>query len=355
MSGMRVIVRIGICLALLAAAPPVQAQRVLIKLGTLAPEGSPWHDVLLQMKEDWSRLSGGQVRLRIYPSGVLGGESDMIRKMRIGQIQAVAISGAALQRLEPAVACLQIPLMFDSYEELDFVRDRVAPRLEALLAARDFRVLNWGDAGWVHFFTTRPVTTLEDIRKIKLLTAAGDPKVEGLYRSFGFRVVPLAYTDVLTALQTGLIEAVQGPPLYALLDQWFGLATYMIDVKWTPLVAATVIRSDTWERVPQEWREGMLASAHAAGERMRREIRKLGDEAVPEMQKRGLKVIKVDAATFAEWRDEAERAYPKLRGEYAPADLFDEVQRLRDQFRADGAGGPEASSGVSGDAARDSG
>ncbi len=333
MKPLRRLVVIGVCIATLVLAPTAFAQRVTVKLGTLAPEGSPWHDILLQMKEDWSRLSDGKVTLRIYPSGVLGGETDLIRKMRIGQIQAVAISGPALQRLEPGVACLQIPLMVESYEEFDFIRDRIAPRLESLLVARGFRVLSWGDAGWVHFFTKKPAKTLDDIRKMKLLTAAGDPVVEKLYRDFGFRVVPLPYTEVLTALQTGLIEAVQGPPLYALLEQWFGLAGNMIDIKWTPLVAATVIREQNWQRIPPEWREGMLAAAQAAGARMRREIRKLGDDAVPEMRKRGLNVVTIDDATFAAWRQEADKAYPKLRGGYAPADLFDEVQRLRDEFR----------------------
>jgi TRAP-type C4-dicarboxylate transport system substrate-binding protein len=338
MKWLRILVILAVCLAGLAASPAVFAQRVVVKLGTLAPEGSPWHDILLQMKEDWSRLSDGKVVVRIYPSGVLGGETDMIRKMRIGQIQAVAISGPALQRLEPGVACLQIPLMVESYEEFDFIRDRIAPRLESLLVERNFRVISWGDAGWVHFFTKAPARTLQDIRQMKLLTAAGDPVVEKLYKDFGFRVVPLPYTEVLTALQTGLIEAVQGPPLYALLEQWFGLAGNMIDIKWTPLVAATVVREDTWERIRPEWREGMLAAAHAAGVRMRREIRKLGDDAVPEMRKRGLNVITVDEANFAGWREEADKAYPKLRGEeYAPADLFDEVQRLRDEFRRQGA------------------
>jgi len=322
-----------VCLAGFAASPAVFAQRVEVKLGTLAPEGSPWHDILLQMKEDWSRLSDGKVVLRIYPSGVLGGETDLIRKMRIGQIQAVAISGPALQRLDQSVACLQIPLLVKSYEEFDYIRERIAPRLERMLGQGGFRVLSWGDAGWVHFFTKKPASTLQEIRNMKLLTAAGDPVVEKLYEDFGFRVVPLPYTEVLTALQTGLIEAVQGPPLYALLEQWFGLAGNMIDIRWTPLVAATVIREDSWQRIRPEWRDGMLAAAHAAGERMRREIRQLGDDAVPEMRKRGLNVITVDAATLANWQAEAERAYPKLRGEYAPAELFDEVLRLRDEFR----------------------
>lgn len=338
MRRMRILVILAVCLAGLAVSPSAFAQRVVVKLGTLAPEGSPWHDILLQMKEDWSRLSDGKVVVRIYPSGVLGGETGMIRKMRIGQIQAVAISGPALQRLEPGVACLQIPLMVESYEEFDYIRDRIAPRLESMLVKRNFRVLSWGDAGWVHFFTKKPAKSLQEIRSMKLLTAAGDPVVEKLYRDFGFRVVPLPYTEVLTALQTGLIEAVQGPPLYALLEQWFGLASNMIDVKWTPLVAATVIREDTWNRINPVWREGMLEAAHAAGARMRTEIRKLGDDAVPEMRKRGLNVIEVDEATFAGWKEEAEKAYPKLRGEYAPADLFDEVKRLRDEFRRQNAG-----------------
>lgn len=344
MRRMRFPLIVAVCLIGCAASPMAFAQKVMVKLGTLAPEGSPWHDILLQMREDWSRLSNGKVDIRIYPSGVLGGETDLIRKMRIGQIQAVAISGPALQRLEPGVACLQIPMMVDSYEEFDYVRDRIAPRLESLLVKNDVRVLSWGDAGWVHFFTKEPARTLKEIRGMKLLTAAGDPVVEQLYKDFGFRVVPLPYTEVLTALQTGLIEAVQGPPLYALLEQWFGLAGNMIDIKWTPLVAATVIREDTWQRINPEWREGMLRAARAAGERMRKEIRQLGDDAIPEMRKRGLNVIHVDEATFSDWRAEADKAYPKLRGAYAPAELFDEVLRLRDEFRrsASGAGNAAA-------------
>jgi hypothetical protein len=130
---------------------PLAAQTVLIKMGTVAPDGSPWHQILQHMGQQWQKVSGGKVTLRIYPGGVLGDEPDMITKMRIGQLQAVALSGSGLSRLEPAVACLQIPMMIESYEELDYVRDRVAPRLEKLLDEKGYVVLNWGDAGWVHF------------------------------------------------------------------------------------------------------------------------------------------------------------------------------------------------------------
>jgi len=327
--------------AYLVACLPASGQRVLIKMGTVAPDGSPWHQILQQMGQDWRNISGGQVELRIYPGGVLGDEPDMIQKMRIGQLQAVALSGSGLSRLEPAVACLQIPLMIDSYEELDYVRDRMAPRLEQAIEQKGYVVLNWGDAGWVHFFTKTPARRLDDIRRMKLFTMAGDADALELYQSAGFRPVPLATTDMLPALQTGLIDAFDVPPLLAMLNQWFGVAQYMIDIKWAPLVGATIVSKKTWERIPEPNRTKMLEAARAAGLRLRGEIRKMGDDAVEAMKKRGLKVITLDAATAAEWRREVEEAYPKLRGRLVAADLFDEVRRLRDEFRSKTRGNPK--------------
>ncbi len=323
-------------LSILLMTIPLQAQgrTIVINMGTLAPAGTAWHDALLQMRQDWNRISRGQIVLRIFPSGVQGDENTMIRKMRIGQLQAVAVSGNGLSRIEPAISCLQIPLMLASYEELDYVRDHLAPQLEGMIEQKGFKILNWADAGWVRFFTKRPAFTLDDIRKMKLLTSAGDPETEKLYKDFGFQVVPLPYTEVLTALQTGLIEAVQGPPLYAMVEQWFGLATNMTAVKWAPLVGATVISNRAWERIPANMRPQLLEAARSAGRRLLTEIRQLNEDAVPAMAKRGLNIVKPDAAALASWASEAKDAYPKLRGRYVSAELFDEVERLRNEFRS---------------------
>ncbi len=318
--------------------PSAPAQRVLIKMGTIAPDGSPWHQILVQMGQQWRKISGGKVTLRIYPGGVLGDEPDMIQKMRIGQLQAVALSGAGLSRLEPAVNCLQIPMMIESYEELDYVRDRIAPRLEKLLDQKGYIVLNWGDAGWVHFFTKQPARTLDEIRRMKLFTMAGDPEALELYESAGFHPVPLATTDMLPALQTGLIDAFDVPPLLALLNQWFGVARYMIDVRWAPLVGATIVSKRAWNRIPESIRPQMLEAARSAGVRLRSEIRKMGEDAVEAMKKRGLTVIHLTEEELAAWRREVEEAYPKLRGRLVEAELFDEVKRLRDEFRAQASG-----------------
>lgn len=320
--------------ALTAAAPWTAGAATVIKMGTVAPEGSLWHEVLQQMGQDWSAATGGGVRLHIYAGGTLGGEVDMIKKMRIGQLHAVAMSGVGLSHLEPGVAALQIPLMFDSYEELDYVRDRVAPRLESSLRDRGVVVLNWGDAGWVHFFSKTPASSPDDIRKLRLFITAGDSESLDLYKAAGMRPVPLAETDILTALQTGMIEAFDVPPLLALINQWFGLAGHMLDLRWAPLVGATVIDRKVWGRIPEKWQGPMLEAAQRAGGRLRGDIRKMGDDAIVAMQKRGLKVTTIDAATRAAWRREVEAVYPKLRGPIIPADLFDEVRRLRDEYRA---------------------
>ena len=309
--------------------------QTVIKMGTLAPEGSPWHRALQLMGERWRKTSSGQVKLVIFPGGVLGDEPEMVNKMRIGQIHAAGLSGAGLSGIERGVMALQVPMMFDSYEELDYVRERVTPRLEKLIESRGYMVLNWGDVGWVHFFTTRPANRLGDIRKMKLFTWAGGDNGEfELWKANGFQAVPLAATDILRGLQTGLIDAVPTTPLYALLDQSFGIARNMIDVKWAPLIGATVITRHLWDSLPATQRTEMMKAAREAGVTLRGGIRKMGDEAIVTMQKRRLQVIHVDAAAVAEWRREAEGVYPKLRGGQVPAELFDEVRKLRDEYRA---------------------
>ncbi len=324
---------------LLGAYPAAFAQKIQINIGTAAPEGSPWHQILQKTREDWDRISGSRISMRIYPSGVLGDEVEMTRKVRIGQLQAVALSGAGLALLEPAAGCLQIPMLLESYEQVDYVRERIAPRLEALLERRGFVVLQWSDVGWVHFFTKTPARTVDDIRKLKLFTSAGDPESEKLYKEFGMQVVPLAVTDLLPSLQTNMIQAFDVPPLFALLDQSFGVARNMINVKWAPLPGATILSRKTWERIPEAERAELLKASRAAAERARGQIRKMGDDAVVEMQKRGLTVVTPDAASLARWRSEAEAAYPKIRGRLVPADLFDEVVRLRNEFHAQRRGG----------------
>ena len=177
-----------------ALALPLAAQPIEIKMATLAPKDSPWCDVLVRMGERWKTISKGNVKLTIFAGGVMGDEPDTVNKLRIKLIQAVALTGAGMGEIEKGVAALQIPLLFDSYEELDYVRDRLAPTLEKRIEASGFIVLNWGDAGWVHFFADKPITRLDDLQKLKMFSWAGSNDELELWKTNGFHPVSLAAT-----------------------------------------------------------------------------------------------------------------------------------------------------------------
>jgi len=331
---MRLVARWLGCLVLAAAMAGPAAAQVVIKLGTIAPEGSVWTDALLKISQAWREASGGKVELRIYAGGVLGGEDELVRKLQRRVIDAVTLSGSGLPALDRSFDCLNIPLLFDSTDELDFVRDRIAPEIERRLERKGFLVLNWAIAGWVHIFSKEPLRLPADLRRQRLWTTSGDPELEKVYKDFGLRVVPLPATEMLTSLQTGLIDATVAPPLFALLDRSFQVAPHMLDINWGALNAATVVNAEAWARVPADLRPRLIDAARRQGVAMRDVGRKAGDDAIREMQKRGLVVVRPSDAERAQWRAEAEKAYPGLRGPFCPAELYDDVMRSDREFRS---------------------
>ena len=310
------------------------AQPLLIKVGTSAPKDTYWHTALVRMAQDWKKISGGRIEMRIYPGGIQGSEVEMIRKVGIGQLQAVAISGASLPLVDRSVQCLSIPMMLDSYAEYDYVFAKVRASLEERIAKKGFVVLHWADAGWVYFFTKKPARTLSEIKKMKLFTSSGDPDAEKLYTEFGFHPIPLAPKDLNSSLLTGIVDTFDVPPLFALADQTFSLAGNMVDVRWAPLPAATLVGQAAWDTIPADLKPKLLELARNAEARVMADVRKQEQEAIATMVKYKLNVVKPSAAELDDWRKQAEAAWPILvtRG-MVPNDLFQEVRRLRDEYR----------------------
>jgi TRAP-type C4-dicarboxylate transport system substrate-binding protein len=316
------------CLGLVFAAAELEAETV-IKLGTVAPEGSIWHDSLLELREQWREISAGEVELRIYAGGVLGGEDEMIRKMQRRALDALAISGASLPLIDDSVECLQLPLFFETYADLERVRGAIAPALEASIEENGYKVLSWAEAGWVHFFAKSPVRTPDELRPLRLWVSTGALETERIANELGFRTVPLAVTDMLTGLQTGLIEAIDVPPLFALLDRSYQAAPFMTELRFAPLNAATLMTLSAWERIAESHRARFLDAARAAIEKMRAKIHTAEVEAIEEMVARGLTVVRLEAGELESWRREAEAIYPRLGCARQHPELFAEVTRLR--------------------------
>ncbi|MFQ5757415.1 MAG: TRAP transporter substrate-binding protein DctP [Acidiferrobacterales bacterium] len=311
------------------------AQTIVVKLATVAPKDTPWYDYLLDLKTKWAQVSGGRVKLKIY-AGTLGDEIDILRRMRIGQIDAATVTTAGLSTMDEAANALHIPLAFSSYAELEYVQSRIAGPVAQALRKKGIVVLNWGDAGWVRFFAKSPVRIPDDLRKLKLFvwTSGKTTDTEELWKKLGFNPVPLSSVDILTALQTGMISAYQAPPLVAVANQWFAFTGSMTDMRWAPLTGATVISTKAWSRIPEDLRPKLIELAQEAGVKLRDQVRQLEQNAIDAMTKRGLSVVALSPGARAEWQQLAISVYPQIRGKIVPAQYFDEVLRLRDEYRA---------------------
>jgi TRAP-type C4-dicarboxylate transport system substrate-binding protein len=312
---------------------PAAAQPVTIKLATLVPDGSVWDKVLKAMGAEWSQGTNGRVQLRMYPGGVAGDEPDMVRKMRIGQIQAAALTTSGLAAIDPSFKLFSIPMFFDSYDELHAVLAKMEPTFKQRLEAKGFVLLNWGHGGWVYFFTKQPVETVDQLKKNKMFVWAGDEAMTALWKANGYHPVALAATDILTGLQTGMIDAYPTTPLLALTLQWYRSTPHMVGIGLAPLVGGLVITKQAWQKIAPADQAKVLAACHAAELTLKTEVPKQDTTAIGEMIKRGLNVTRVSPAATAEWRSAAETFARSLRSATAISEILDMGERERNAFR----------------------
>jgi TRAP-type C4-dicarboxylate transport system substrate-binding protein len=313
-------------------APAAASAQVTIKLGTLAPQGSTWHELLKDMAQRWEQASNGQVKLRIYAGGAQGSEGDMVRKMAIGQLQAASITGVGMHDIVPEPQALSIPFLYDDQSQVECALHKLRPQLEQALAKRGLVALQWSQIGAIDLFCTKPFATPAAAHDAKVWAWEGDPKSVDAYRAAGFHPVVLSSSDIVPSLQTGMIECVPNVPLYVLTARLFDRAKYMLDVPWSYMVGATLIRKDTWDKVPADLRPKLLAIAAELHQKVDAEVKRLNDDAVAAMQKQGLTVVKGDAAA---WRAAMEKSWPIVRGGVVSAEFFDQAKAARDQCRAE--------------------
>jgi len=306
-----------------------------IKLATLAPKHTSFHHVLLAMGEEWRRAPGGGVALTVYTDGTMGGEADMVRRMRVGQIQAALLTITGLAQIDDSVTALQnMPMMFRSLDEVVFVREKLRGGLEQRFREKGFIVLFWADAGWVHFFSRERALLPDDYKKMKMFALVGDTKTNDLWKTAGYRPVPLEVNDILTGLQTGLIDTVCITPSYALSGQFYTVVPHMLALHWAPLVGGAVMTKKAWDGLAPETQEAVMTAAAEAGVRMQARLRDEGAESIEAMQKRGLIVHTATPEIEEVWRRTVEKVYPDIRGSIVPAQMFDEVQELLRQYRS---------------------
>ena len=315
--------------------PTTQAYAQQLRIGSLVPKNSLYHRQLLDVAESWRAAQGAGAKFLVYPDGSQGGEAEMARRMRIGQLQGALLSVVGLREIEPSIAALQsMPLLFRSWEELDYVREKMSPAMEKKFLDKGFVVLAWGDAGWVRFFSKEAALRPDDYKRMKFFAWGSEPDQQNIMKSLGYTPVPLETTDILPAIQTGMINVVPSTPYFALATQVYNTAPHMLDINWAPIVGALVVTRKAWDGMSPEVQTAVRAASDKAGAQIRIKARQEVDEAVDAMKKRGLTVNKPNAAQMKEWNDLAEKLYPRIRGTMVPTETFDEVMAHLKTYRA---------------------
>lgn len=336
MSTFRLTRRLGLCLlALGCLLPSAHAAEQRLRIATLAPKNSLYHRQLMEVGEAWRAAQGGEAKYLVYPDGSQGGETEMARRMRIGQLQGALLSVVGLREIEPSIAALQsLPLLFKSWDEVDYVRDKMRAGMERKFLDKGFVVLAWGDAGWVRFFSKEPALRPDDFRKMKIFAWGGEAEQQEIMKSLGFTPVPLETADILPSIQTGMINVVPSTPYFALASQIYNTAPNMLEINWAPIVGALVVTKKSWDEMSPAAQTALRSAGEKAGAQMRTQARREVDEAVEAMTKRGLHVNRPNPQQMQEWNALAEKLYPRIRGTMVPAETFDEVFMHLKAYRA---------------------
>ena len=316
---------------------PARAADPQVRVGTLAPKNSLYHRQLLELGEAWRAAQGGAAKYVVYADGSQGGEAEMARRMRIGQLQGALLSVVGLREIEPSITALQnLPLLFASWEELDYVREKMRPAMEKKFLDKGFVVLAWGDAGWVRFFSKEAAVRPDDYKRMKFFAWGSEPEQQSIMKSLGYTPVPLETADILPSIQTGMIDVLPSTPYFALASQVYNNAPHMLEINWAPIVGALVLTTKSWDAMTSPAQQALRAAGDKAGAQMRAQARQEVSDAVQAMKKRGLIVHKPSAAEMQEWKALAEALYPRIRGSMVPADTFDEVFKHVKAYRASG-------------------
>ncbi len=320
-------------IVLLALPHDAEAKSTTIKIATLAPEGSTYIQIFNEINAELKQKTNNDVRLRIYPGGILGDEKDMRRKMHVGQIHGAVLTSAGLSGIFREMDVYQIPFLFEGYDEVDYVIKKMDAFFRKGLKDEGYIMLGWSEAGFIRLLSTRPIASLDDLRNAKVWTWEEAPMAKAIFDEAGISAIPLSLPDVLVGLQTGLVEVVYAPPSGAISLQWFTKTKYMTEVPLMYLIGGIVVRKNVFNKLSSDNQQLFMELCAKYMERLKLKIRQEYQEAVKVLAKHGVKLIYPSEEQIDGFKKISQNAMNKQTGKSFSAKVKDEVLGYRDEFR----------------------
>ncbi|MCP4871895.1 MAG: C4-dicarboxylate ABC transporter substrate-binding protein [Proteobacteria bacterium] len=306
-----------------------------IKFGTLAPDGTPWSEVLYNFKERVEADSGGRIKVKVWLNGSLGDEKAMLQKMRFGQLNGGGFSTGGISTVVPELQILELPFLFDNHAEADHIMDEVIMGdLKAALSKKDLRLWIWAENGWLDFAGKHPIRSLDQLRGGKVAMQESTVQLT-MYEAMGVKATPLPVPEIMGALQTGLVDSYSGSPIFSTAAQWFAYTTHWADSDHSYQPAAVVFSQRFWDTLPPDLQTMVDGYADDMTKEVRDAVRGLDPELFEGFKENGIEVY--------EWTPEERAAFKKAawpshaemvkRGAF-PQALLDKTYGALETYRA---------------------
>jgi len=270
----------------------------------------------------------------IYHNGVAGSEKEVVRSLRVNQIQAAVLSTYGLYEISPEIMTLSCPFLIRDDDELDTVLAGVKGELEEKINGKGYFTLAWARVGWVKFFSKQPVYTPADLKKQKLGTNADQAEMNQVFKTMGFQVIPVAHNDILIALNSSMVDAVFQSPIAVGSAQIFGLARNMASINIAPFVGAVVFNQRAWRAIPDKYKPQLIDAIRRNEAQLDLSIRAMEDEMIKTMGNYGLKVNELSPEQKQLWYDEIGRAMPGLIGTMFDRGVYGRIDAILRDHRS---------------------
>jgi TRAP-type transport system periplasmic protein len=312
----------------------VAQPQYLIKFATVAPDGSPWMNVMREFDRQIRKESGGRLGFKIYPNNIQGDEQDVLRKIKLGQLQSAGITGVGMTNISRQLRILDSPFLFKSSDEADAIHREFDPEFNKAFEENGFVNLGWAEVGFIYVFTNIPVRTPEDMKKVKMWMWEGDPIAEAAFKTMNISPVSLSITDVLTSLQTNLIDGVYTSPLGSIALQWFSRSKYMLDVPLANASGAVIIAKKKFDEMPADLREILVRNGKIYMKKLTEVSREENTKAIETLKNNGITIIEPPSPEALGLYDEIGRKSRRLLlGNLYSQDLLDRIERAVAKYR----------------------
>lgn len=328
-----------ICLAILCgffvsfAVSPAQA--ITLKIATVTPDGSFWMKMMRDAAKQIAEKTNQRVKFKFYPGGVMGDDKSVMRKIRIGQLQGGAMTAGTLSGAYRDVLAYHLPIVFDSLEEVDYVRSRLDPVLVEGMRDGGFVTFGLAEGGFAYLMSKEPIASTEDLRRQKVWIPSDDPISLQTAAAFDLKPIPLSVTEVRTALQTGLIDTVTTSPIAAIALQWHTQVNYISDAPLIYLYAVLAIDRRSFERMSAEDQAIVNRVMRTVWQQIDRQNRQDNIEALKALQNRGIRLVKPQTAVQQKWKQLAAEVPRRMieSGEISQ-EIVTQLQNYLKDFRA---------------------